>query len=463
MAFDHGHALLIGVGTYVYHPEANVPITVNDAQAVQDALQDPARCGYLPAQVTLLHDASAGRAEILRQLEHLVQVVRPDDTVTIFYCGHGSYGTDGNYYLTTHDTRGQGDKIVAGSGISAAELLGALRKIRARRLLLLFNACHSGEISPSLGSGAPAPFGSPMPFGALSLPSPAAEALLSSGEGRILITACRPEQLSQIGTGKLTLFAQALVDGLSGRGSVVNSQGYISAFSLYEHIYRAVKAAAENLKKLQEPELTVLKGVGPFPVALYRGATDLGTFDAAGGLPPGTAVRQVEPAISQYRFQQMGNIVSASNGGVAVGGDMVGSFVNTGKVDGPVYNIQGGIHSGRDTNLGDQYNYNIASQEPRTQDEFAAALASLQAQIAELKRQPGLTTVQQFNIQVAEGKLAEAADQAKLPAPAGGRIQAALKEAKEFLDVVSGSLQSAVNLGTIIGTLASLAIKLFGG
>ena len=47
--------------------------------------------------------------------------------------------------------------------------------IPAKRLLLLFNACHSGEISPALGVGAEAPA-----FGGVNLPTTDADALLSS-------------------------------------------------------------------------------------------------------------------------------------------------------------------------------------------------------------------------------------------------------------------------------------------
>jgi uncharacterized caspase-like protein len=244
MLFEHGHALLIGVGSYLYHPKLNVPATVKDAQALQVALQDPARCGYPPAQVRLLHDATATRQGILAELERLAQHLQPEHTVAIFYCGHGDYGTDGSYCLTTHDTRVSAGKVVAGTGIREAELLDRLRKIKARRKLLLFNACHSGEISPALDLEPEETFGS------LGLPTPTAEALLSSGEGCIVITACRPTQKSWV-SGERTLFGRAVEDGLSGVGGVANNHGYISAFNLYEHVYQAVSAAAGQSGKVQ--------------------------------------------------------------------------------------------------------------------------------------------------------------------------------------------------------------------
>jgi len=59
MPFSHGHALLIGTGSYAHAPQLNVPITAADASAVAAVLRDPQFCGYPPEQVTLLSDAAA--------------------------------------------------------------------------------------------------------------------------------------------------------------------------------------------------------------------------------------------------------------------------------------------------------------------------------------------------------------------------------------------------------------------
>ncbi len=362
MAFDKGHALLIGVGSYTHVPQASIPISVSDAQAVGDVLRNPKLCGYLPEWVTLLHDGTADRAGILRALDALAKGTSAEDTVLLYYCGHGRYGTDGNYYLTTHDTQVSGDRVVKGTGVSEGDLLDKLRAIPAKRLLLLFDACHSGEISPALGME-----GEARSFGDVALPEASAAALLSTGEGRIIITACRPEQKSWWTlVDKLSCFTQALVDGLSGKGYVPNSAGYVSAYALYEHVYRSVKDAAGKLGKTQEPELTVLKGVGPFPVALYRGAADLGTFDTREALPQDTAAHEVEPARSRRLFQQritavlrgsgaiaQDHSVAAGECGVAIGGSVRGSTIVTG--DGNVVgdhrtsvHTDGGDYVGRD-------------------------------------------------------------------------------------------------------------------
>jgi Caspase domain len=317
MPFTRGHALLVGVGTYQHTLRLNVPVTADDARAVAQVLGDPRFCGYPAAQVALLHDERATSVGILAALDQLALRTGLDDTVVLFYCGHGDFGDDGEYYLTSHETRIADKKVVAGTGLSQKTLLEKLRAIRARRMLLIFNACHSGAVAPTLGGA-----DEPSPAGQ-NPPDETTAALLATGAGRIIITACRAAQLSYVGGGKLTLFTQALIGGLLGQG-VDGRNGYISAFDLYTHVYNTVgQQVRQQFGAQQEPELTILKGVGPFAVALYRGAATLGAFDERAAPAPGTAVRPVEEQESQRAFER---IMSVGQG-VAVGRDVRDSTV----------------------------------------------------------------------------------------------------------------------------------------
>lgn len=347
MPFTHGHALIIGIGSYQHEPRLNVPITVADAQAVATVLRDPQHGGYPAGQVTLLRDASATRVGILAALDDLAARTQPPDTVLLCYSGHGDYSADGAYHLTTHNTRLAQGKVVPDTAISQIELLAKLRAIRAERLILFINACHAGELSPVLGD-------SDAPFTGQGLPQQAADALLATGSGRIIITACRENQVSFIGPGPLSIFGQSLTDGLRGQGSGSRA-GYLSAFDLYTQLYFAVGAAVEQcisaaLKQYygstQEPELTVLKGVGPFAVALYRGATALGDFPTDHTPPDDTALRQVNPAHSQWAFAQSISQTVSGAGAAGIVGPVNHSPITTGSNNTV-------IQSGRDTSQAD--------------------------------------------------------------------------------------------------------------
>lgn len=336
MSFQQGHALLIGVGTHQYHPSLDVPITVADAKAVQQVLQDANLCGYPSNQVQFLKEKTATKAGILSALDNLSQL-QVADTLFLFFCGHGSLGTDGRYYLLTHDVRISGNRVQAGSGVSETELLNKLNAIPAKRLFMVFNACHSGHIATDTLAA-----DKKMPE-TLNPSGTTANALLGTGEGRILIVACHEQQYSYIGPGPITIFTKALTDGLKGEAN--NNGGTISAFGLYEHLYHEVKETVEdNYSRVQEPVLTVIRGVGPFPVALYRGASTLGAFTDDSSALENTAIQEVSPRKVERSFTRIINTMGAAyvggnvktNGGDFYGGSKVvyGDEVRGDKVGG---------------------------------------------------------------------------------------------------------------------------------
>jgi len=68
--FDHGYALLIGVGESRC-ADLSLPVTVQDMKALYRVLTDAHLCAY-PANdehVRLLHDSTATRQDILDELE----------------------------------------------------------------------------------------------------------------------------------------------------------------------------------------------------------------------------------------------------------------------------------------------------------------------------------------------------------------------------------------------------------
>ncbi len=358
MLFTAAHALVIGVGSYKNVAAANVPITVADAQAVAQILIDPQLCGYPQEQVCVLYDESATRDGILNALDDLATKTGPNGTILLFYAGHGEYGTDGLYYLSSYDIEVAKGKIVAGTGVSEKELLERFQKLKAQRLLLIFNACHAGNISSTLDLDTSL---------AKSLPDATAAAVLATGQGRAIITACRADQLSHFDKDTpATIFTSALLAGLHGNG-VMNRNGGISVFDLYSQAYDSVTARVKPPRGVQQPELTVQQGRGAMIVALYPGtqtATMGLSTELPQSLPMGKAVREVSAAESRQQLQQIirGNrnitISGTMNGGTNTGGDQVnmgsgdyvrgnqdkrsGAFISGGTVYGPVVGSNSG-------------------------------------------------------------------------------------------------------------------------
>ena len=63
MAFNSGHALVVGVDTLANHSDCNVPIAGQDAGALASVLLDPDRCGYPAGQVSLVGIQGVVRGE----------------------------------------------------------------------------------------------------------------------------------------------------------------------------------------------------------------------------------------------------------------------------------------------------------------------------------------------------------------------------------------------------------------
>ena len=53
--FNHGYALLIGVGESQY-AKLSLPVTVKDTQAIYGVLTDRNLCGYPPEQIRVLNN-----------------------------------------------------------------------------------------------------------------------------------------------------------------------------------------------------------------------------------------------------------------------------------------------------------------------------------------------------------------------------------------------------------------------
>jgi Caspase domain len=352
MRFSHGHALLIGVGSYAALPRWDVPMTAADAQAVAAALRDPALCGYPAEQVTLLTDRAATRDGILAALDALAARAGVDDTIVLFFSGHGHYDDHGGYCLTTHDTRLTASRMVAdGTAVSQVALIEKLRALRAARVLCLFNACHAGAISPVLGDEEPLPGVNP--------PAQTSAALLATGAGRVVISACREHQYAFVGDGPLTIFTQALVEGLRGDG-VTSRSGYISLFDLYTGLYSAVDEMVRRVVpaelrqrygQTQEPELTIIKGVGPFAIALYQGAAPTGNFEAPEQPAARAALRELsrDEAHAALQIVVGRDLLQAGHDAVSTSG---GDYVGQGTIDrrsgtfvgGDQYNLSGQFH-----------------------------------------------------------------------------------------------------------------------
>lgn len=143
--------VVIGIDNYQQISPLNY--AVNDAKAVGNKLTD---LGF--DEVTYLENEAATKSGIERTLNELANRVGPEDTVVVFFAGHGHTSEMPNGsrmgYWVPFD--GKMDQAIA-TGISMDTIRLLSQAIPARYLLYLIDACYSGlalrQMWPGKGQG----------------------------------------------------------------------------------------------------------------------------------------------------------------------------------------------------------------------------------------------------------------------------------------------------------------------
>ncbi|WP_440030165.1 caspase family protein [Chromobacterium amazonense] len=259
--YPQGHALLIGVANY--QQISSLPAAVlNDVIDVAAALTSPNYCGYVPANVVTLLDAEATRPAVLKGLSELATRANIDDTVCVFFSGHGGIvgnpGDEDSILVTVDSDLAD----IKNTSISSDELAAALTRIKAKRLLVFIDACHAGgaSISKNLTDAK-----------GYSLKSGYLEntfTKLAVGRGRALMASCRADEVSNVFLGaRNSVFTTALLAGLRGAADT-NGSGFIKVFDLFHYISEEIPKLIPND---QHPVFKADNLEGNFPIALSHG------------------------------------------------------------------------------------------------------------------------------------------------------------------------------------------------
>jgi len=131
--------LVIGIDSYANFPRLNT--SVNDAKAVKDILLK--RYHFDEYHVIDLYDEDATRRNILGKLRYLTRRVGPDDSVIIFYSGHGGLDStkrEGSWIPV------EGTTEERSSWISNKDIYDYVKtdSIKAKHVLLIADSCFSG-------------------------------------------------------------------------------------------------------------------------------------------------------------------------------------------------------------------------------------------------------------------------------------------------------------------------------
>ena len=137
------HALIIGIGDYAAPG-------VNTLQGVKQDMQSAAsiaRAMSIPeGNITYLRDRDASAQQIRQAITELGNRVRPGDRVFVYYSGHGARWVDAS---TDPNACTEGLLASDGQAVTNQEMSKLLSPIasRADKLMVFYDACHSGGIA----------------------------------------------------------------------------------------------------------------------------------------------------------------------------------------------------------------------------------------------------------------------------------------------------------------------------
>ena len=146
------HVVAIGVSRY-RDARRNLTYAAKDANDLAAMMKGLAKAGQFDAVRTLELTDERAVAGLTGEVGKFIAGSQVQDTVVIFFAGHGLIASDGSYRLATHDTD---FKDADRTALAFDTLIGSFAKGLAQNRLMLIDACQSGELEPQSVALAPA-------------------------------------------------------------------------------------------------------------------------------------------------------------------------------------------------------------------------------------------------------------------------------------------------------------------
>lgn len=138
----------VGVNKYA-EPALNLESAKLDADSIAKLFDGRGKSLYERVHVSRLFDGDATRESILTTLKEVAKKSRPQDTLVVFFAGHGlTLGQ--RYYFIPHETdipagSGQVDEAVRNQGLPIDVIGDVLLEAPALKRILIFDTCQSGS------------------------------------------------------------------------------------------------------------------------------------------------------------------------------------------------------------------------------------------------------------------------------------------------------------------------------
>ena len=231
------YALVVGVSRYKFHEGGlkDLEYAHADSRSIADFLKTHA--GFKDADISYLENENATVENVRAAVDLFLDRARENDLVFLFVASHGTQDPfdPKNLYLVLHDSKVTNMSRTA-LNMSELQTLFTTR-LRAKRMVILIDACHSGGVdaAPTIGARQ-------LERNENNTFNVYAEKLFS-GEGRALLTSSDVNEISQEGKkwgGGHGVFTWAILEGLGGIADV-NRDRVVTTGELFDFVSDKVR------------------------------------------------------------------------------------------------------------------------------------------------------------------------------------------------------------------------------
>ncbi|ABK45962.1 peptidase C14, caspase catalytic subunit p20 [Magnetococcus marinus MC-1] len=238
------HMLAVGINQYALDA-LTLNFGVADAKGVNTFFRRQDYVHYSNLVSHQLYDAAATRAAIRALLREKLATIPPQDTVLIFFAGHGEV-VDDRWYFIPHELSEVSAEQIQQQGFSSSQIYEDLSTIPARHIVMFIDACHSGAAADAF-----AHYDAQRPI-----------ARLSRSTGIHIATSTSVTQLAnelrELGHG---VFTHTLLEGLKGKADRAPKDGRIMVQEILHYVRDQVPEFSEKLE-LEEEQTPVINSRG---------------------------------------------------------------------------------------------------------------------------------------------------------------------------------------------------------
>jgi len=238
-------SLVVGIEEYRDSKIGSVNFAAADAKAMAEALNG---IGFATDDQQVLVNTEATLNAVRYHVRSILSSADKDDTVFLFFSGHGFSGGD-KAYLVVNDSRA--DDMV-GTTVPFYEILAEIEKSACDRIALFLDCCHSGIRFPKDERSI-----------MRNMDSQEIAAFFRNSTYRVAFSSCRPDQKSYSSNKyRHGVWTYHLLQALKGEVPDILEKGrYLRAAQLQDYLAREVPPAARDTGTDRRSQTPVLFGV----------------------------------------------------------------------------------------------------------------------------------------------------------------------------------------------------------